>query len=76
MIIYIVQDYDERPESINSVYDEESFKKEYKKFLDRSGSDWSRYYHVISMLLNIDENHNEYNCPSVRDFEKKVFGNQ
>jgi hypothetical protein len=54
MKIYIVFDYDDR--SILGVYDEETFKKEYKQFLSvcYQGQYWDKYIDVYAWEINTD----------------------
>jgi hypothetical protein len=61
MIVYVVYDTDDEYKSVNSIYDEETFKKEYKKFLTtQRGLYWDKYYWVVKMKINKDSEHNEY----------------
>jgi hypothetical protein len=71
MILYVVYDYDDGIESVNSIYDEETFKTEYKKFLDRTGNDWGKWYYVVAMELNKDDDHNDYHSVNVKEIENE-----
>ena len=70
MFVYIVLDDDGESRSINSIYDENNFKQIYRKYLDRSGIYWSRYYDVVKLELNQDSDTNNYENVYVDDLEE------
>jgi hypothetical protein len=68
MKIYVVTDYDG---NIDSIYDEQTFKNIYKKFVDSFWIDcWHKIYDVVSYELNKDWENNNASYVSVEDVEK------
>jgi hypothetical protein len=72
MLIYVVYDYDKEDgiEHVNSLYDEETFKREYKHFVNEKHTDWCWWYYVIKMELNKDSDHSDYEIVYLEDYEK------
>jgi hypothetical protein len=61
MFLYVVyDDWGDEGYIVNSVYDEETFKKVYNNFTTNAGLSWAKGFAVVRLQMNKDSINNDY----------------